>query len=252
MKTGCLFTIDERDYIYNPPGASLKEFPTTFVLPKLKVKNQNDVASCVACSLALIKEYQERYERDNWKDDYEFSIGWIYGHRDPNQYSGIGMMPREALSNLIKYGDVLNKYFPENKEYTDLKPYVEKRKADCIAHGKPFKCSAYAKITRTTDVKESIYKHHSPAMIIYEVYEDFYDLKKPYTANVSKLKNVETHAMCIIGWKAINNKEYYIVQNSWGYEWGDNGTCYIRTDDPKILELYTITDIINTKRGNAQ
>jgi C1A family cysteine protease len=35
------------------------------------------------------------------------------------------------------------------------------------------------------------------------------------------------HAMCVVGYKRINRKDYMIVRNSWGDSWGDNGYCYI-------------------------
>jgi soluble lytic murein transglycosylase len=40
------------------------------------------------------------------------------------------------------------------------------------------------------------------------------------------------HSLCIIGWRTINNRLYWIVQNSWGYEWGVNG---IGNLDPNLV-----------------
>ena len=33
------------------------------------------------------------------------------------------------------------------------------------------------------------------------------------------------HAIAAVGYD--DDKEYFIVRNSWGTEWGDNGYCYI-------------------------
>jgi len=42
-----------------------------------------------------------------------------------------------------------------------------------------------------------------------------------------KEKCLGGHAILIVGFKEIDNKNYFIVRNSWGTEWGDNGYCYM-------------------------
>lgn len=35
------------------------------------------------------------------------------------------------------------------------------------------------------------------------------------------------HAVAITGWMIKDNKNFWIIRNSWGREWGDNGYFYI-------------------------
>jgi C1A family cysteine protease len=35
------------------------------------------------------------------------------------------------------------------------------------------------------------------------------------------------HAMVIVGYKKMFDKDYYVVRNSWGEQWGDSGYCYM-------------------------
>ena len=81
------------------------------------------------------------------------------------------------------------------------------------------------------------------------LYESFYQtdgtgiVKIP---NVNTEKNYGGHCMLIIGWTTINNKEYYVVQNSWGEGFGDNGFCYIPVDSSfPICEKWSVLDIQN-------
>ena len=101
-------TYDPRDYIYEVPSGAGDSYPVAYQLEKFPVKNQGAIQSCVAHSIALIKEIQEYYETGK---RLVFSVGWIYGYRLSSQYQGAGMMPREALSNLRTYGDVLYQVF---------------------------------------------------------------------------------------------------------------------------------------------
>lgn len=96
---GCLKdNYDGRDYIYSPTPASATTYPIGYMLEKMSIKNQQTINSCVAHACATIKEIQEYYETGIKK---EFSVGWIYGYRLSNQHQGIGMYPREAMSNLL-------------------------------------------------------------------------------------------------------------------------------------------------------
>lgn len=40
----------------------------------------------------------------------------------------------------------------------------------------------------------------------------------------------EGHSLVILGWKWVGNTLYWICQNSWDWDWGDNGYCYIPWD----------------------
>lgn len=43
--------------------------------------------------------------------------------------------------------------------------------------------------------------------------------------------NISGHAVQLVGWKKINNKDVWIIKNSWGSNWGDSGFMYIEMFD---------------------
>lgn len=243
--TGCFKDgFDERDFIYVPTCAPSKPYPESFQLQTSPIRDQGEVNSCVAHSCALIKEIQEFYETGS---KLEFSVGWIYGFRLHDQYKGHGMYPKEALKVLCEYGDVLKNVFPENLEYENIQPLISKRKADCIAKGKKYSINSYARVTTVANVKAAIYTNHSPVMIVVDIYDNFYDIPKTGIAPNRVGTCSGSHAMVIIGWTKINGEEYYVVQNSWGTNWGKNGFCYIKPGNAIISDLFISTDKKNTK-----
>ena len=242
--TGCFKDgFDERDYIYMPVCASHSNLPDSFILERFPVKDQGDINSCVAHSCALIKEIQEFYDTGK---KLEFSVGWIYGYRTSGQYMGESMSPTDALKTLIDYGDVVKSVFPENLEYDDIQGLIDKRKATCIQKAKPFVIKAYARVTSAMNVKTAIYNNHSPVMIVVDIYENFYNIPKTGIVPNRQGSCDGGHAMVIIGWTKINNQEYYVVQNSWGTNWGDKGLCYIKPGNSIISDLFTSVDKTNT------
>ena len=236
---------DPRDYILEVPAGANSGYPLGFKLESMPIKNQNSINSCVAHACATIKEIQEFYDTGK---KLQFSTGWIYGYRLDNHYQGQGMYPKEAMSMLCNYGDVLYNSFPENFEYDQLKSLISNRKNDCLNEAKQYKLKSYARCLGLPGVKYSIYCNHSPVMIIIDVYSNFYNVNYSGVVSDKSGNYCGSHAMVIVGWTLIGNKEYYIVQNSWGSEWGDNGYCYIEPNNSIITDLYTSVDETNISK----
>lgn len=237
---GCLKDkYDERDYVYSPTPTNATIYPAGYMLEKVPIKNQQTINSCVAHACATIKEIQEFYETGK---KLSFSVGWLYGYRLSSQYQGQGMYPREAMSNLLNYGNVLEKDFPENLEIEDIKTLVNARKTNCLANAKTYKLKSYARVTSINSVKSAIYTNHSPILIVVDVYDNFYNIQHDGIVPERSGNYCGSHAMVIVGWTNIGGTEYYVVQNSWGSEWGDNGYCYIKTGLSIISDMYTSTD----------
>lgn len=55
------------------------------------------------------------------------------------------------------------------------------------------------------------------------------------------------HAVLIVGWKIINDKRYWIILNSWGKEWGDNGFGYIESNE-LMMEAYCVLDEVHERK----
>lgn len=56
------------------------------------------------------------------------------------------------------------------------------------------------------------------------------------------------HALWICGKFLVNGKRWYIVQNSWGLEWGDKGFCYISEDylkDPRLSSDWHVLKVMS-------
>lgn len=87
-----------------------------------------------------------------------------------------------------------------------------------INTSKPFQCS--------TQIKKEIYVN-GPIQTGFQVYEDFMHYKSGiYEYNHGR--RLGGHAVKIIGWGEEEGNAYWIVQNSWGNQWGENGYFRIK------------------------
>ena len=261
---------DQRDFHVMKIARHVSNSPDEFIIPYFgKVKDQGDVGSCVAHSLAEHKETMEfiqciqskyKYEKKSdvirdlanslilTDDDLsmykDFSVGFIYGNRcvdtgeDPE-----GMIPRDALKELSVYGNVHAADFPENEEYNVVHRLVEERKADLFPIAERYRITTYARLHTIEDAKLALMSL-GPVTLGIPVYSSFEDVGAD---GVVPMPNKSTEEFCgyhevtIFGWRKDNT---FKVLNHWGDSWGDKGWCYIPFDFIKSenAEMWSMTD----------
>jgi C1A family cysteine protease len=226
--------IDLRDYKAKSTVPK-DRIPTEFKLPLVRVKNQGNVGSCVAHALSTVIEY---YNYIQHGIDNEMSVSYIYGNRETSSHKGKGMVMRDALAAVCKYGDVEKSDFPGNIEVPAAIDFFEKKKN--TLHDKAYsnRISGYYKLTTEADIKAALLAKNP---VIFAMYWD-----KRNTIGLDNVINVKSvdksnggHCMIIYGW----NSKGWKIQNSWGLSWGMGGTA-ILPYDVKIREAWAITDNI--------
>lgn len=235
MKCGALFSEpDVRDYklIYTAPRTN---FPKSFALKMRGIKNQGDVGSCVAHSLASIIEY---YNFIQTGDTSEMSIGYIYGNRKTSNHKDSGMVMRDALEAVRQYGDVPKEMFPYNEETPKAIMLFDRKYKQLFNKGYPNRISQYCRVDSVNAIKASLMAGN-PVLMAMLWYSDMEVVDGVLTTNRKGCDG--GHCMFIYGW----DERGWRVQNSWGEDWGNEG-CMIVPYDMPIEEFWTLTDnVIN-------
>ncbi len=221
--------------------------------------DQGDIGSCVGwdgsivmeITNTLLKLYAERTHQPELLRyiAVDLSAGWLYHWSRvfahvPDYVEGstnLGLM--KALN---KKGTALEKDVPtDTKAPWDGITYNEQAEETA----KQYAIDSYWNVNpNPNDVKAAIYgiTHRAPydmpdgspgkipLVSAYPVYESF---KEAYDNGIVPMpKQSERllggHSSCILGWKIIDGKEYFINFNSWGDDVGDNGLFYIPVDYP--------------------
>ncbi len=230
---------DERDYGLDKLNVSMAgQYPDEFVIKYLPdIYNQGNIGMCVGFSLAKIKESQEHKERGV---KVRYSPAFIYANRDVRDYQGEGMMPRQALKQLSKYGTVDYDKFNLLEVYPVCKNELTLRINELLPLAISQRIKTYVRLTNNEEIMSFLIAEETPAMICVNLYENFYKHSNG-VIDLPKGKNIGGHAMIVVGWKLINNKKHWIVSNSWDSNWGDNGYCYIPFDY-KLMEIWGVVD----------
>lgn len=213
--------IDTRDWIYDNI-IKLKTETETEALPKTldyrkqlqPVRDQGQQGTCYAQSAACMKEWQEM--QDYGLNEY-LSPQFLYNIRenlyDDISYNDEGMYGRNVMKLLKNIGICLEKSYRyeriENHNKMATKYFLE---------AKQHRIQSYARITTLDGLKLSLLKN-GPCLIVLPVYNNTTQFWYKHDTTEKLLGG---HAMTVVGY----NSDSFIIRNSWGISWGDNGYTY--------------------------
>lgn len=222
---------DVRDYRIATVAGDL---PTEYSCEHVKIKNQGGVGSCVAHALAEVVEWHAIHEGTS---DESRSTDFIYGNRRNTAYKNVGMVVREAIASIVKYGDCLEVELPGNHEVPKSIEIFEKNVDSLRDIAYPYRFSAYVRLNGEKEIKTAL-MNYGPVVIVAPWFEDIhYD--NGVLDSASRANAGGSHCMVIYGWDA----DGWLVQNSWGIRWGNKGCCTMPYDFP-FSEAWGIIDDI--------
>ena len=164
------------------------------------------------------------------------SVGYIYGNRKTSTYKDEGMIMRDALEAVRKYGDVRKELFPYNEEVPHVINLFERQSRTLFKEGYPNRISQYCRVDSPNAIKSALMAGN-PVLMAMTWYADMEVVDGILVTN--NLGWEGGHCMFIYGW----DERGWKVQNSWGSEWGDQG-CMIVPYNMHIEEFWVVNDDI--------
>lgn len=225
---------DVRDYRI---AVTTKDFPKTFVLPEVTVKNQGSTGSCVAHACSSVVEFHNKRQENT---DIVFSTEFIYGYRPAGYYVGEGMYIRNALKTLRNVGDCPLDCLRGNHECPEAMENVEANLDTLKEQAYPHRISTYAKVEAEDEIKQALMDFGY--VVVSMPWHKDYKLKNGVYTYTSE-ENHGYHCVVIYGW----DERGWLVHNSWGTGWGQKGK-FVVPFDFKWREAWAVTD--NLRSGD--
>lgn len=226
---------DLRDYVGK---STRKSFPDEFEIKNMpKVKSQGNVSSCVAHALATVTEYFNERESG---ESVEMSTGYIYGNRLLSLHKGSGMMVRDALKTLSRFGNIPHTCCPYNEEVPRAIQRFESLPPQYNNLGVYHKINSYYRLKSDDAIKSQLMDGN---LVIFSMrwFDDITFVNGIMVTNQKKTYKTGRHCMVIYGW----NSTGWLVQNSWGEHWCNSGKFVLPYNIDKG-EVWGVTDANST------
>ena len=106
----------------------------------------------------------------------------------------------------------------------------------------PFKVTSYYTCRSREEVQTAIMECGAVQIGI-PVFRNFYYPNDKGIVQYQKgQRSLGGHSVTLIGWAEIDDHFYWILQNSWGKDWGVDGCCYLPEEYPWQDEAYAYVD----------
>lgn len=220
---------DERDWNAEPIFDDIRSVPSSLDWRRhlQRVRNQGIQGTSLAFVGSCMVEW---YTRKILKEPIEASPQFIYNNR-PNQDSTL-LCGRDLMNILKNHGCCLEESYPYGKK----DPIEDEVYTEASKH----KIDGYARM-RTMDTLKKSLLVNGPCLICFPVFNHTTQLWKQRKEE----EKLGCHAMTIVGY----NGKGFILRNSWGEHWDNNGYCiYPYSDWGCHDEIWTVVSESNINR----
>lgn len=212
-----------------------------------KIKNQGQIGACTVFAVASIYEY---ILKKNAKEDYDLSESFVYynvRHSKGMEQEDTGSSFHDVIRSIGDQGICIESLHPYSQSLSD------EPSAEAYIDGKKRRITKALNVNiEEKDIKSAIQDGY-PVAISLKIYNSFQNSSgfvcRPSEEELST-GEFGHHAMVVVGYS--DDTRYFVVRNSWGENFGDNGYCYIPYSyicDPDLNRMACIVSEINYNGG---
>lgn len=216
---------DRRDYLYAKIAPQVETMPRYVDLRGTctVVEDQGELGSCTACALVGNLEF---LKKRNTNKNINFSRLFLYYNEriithTKNTDSGASL--RDGIKTLVKAGDCREVLWP----YV-ISLFANQPPAEAYTDALQYQILNYYRLRSLSEMKNTL-SHGYPFVFGFAVYESFESSDVSLSGIVPLPSPSEHllggHAVMAVGYD--EDRERFILRNSWGSNWGDHGYFYM-------------------------
>lgn len=236
--------VDHRDYILHMSAKNTKNISKIDLREQCPIiYNQGNLGSCVSNATAFCIQFNQI--KHHLVHQFMPSRLFIYYNSrviEQTIDTDSGCTIRDALSATNKQGVCPETIWPYDEDKYKVKPIEIAYKM-----GSDHTIKVYSRVQSSLDQMKQCLIEGYPFMFGLLVYQSFEEVdhtgmvKKPSTSD----HLIGGHCMACIGFD--DARGCFIVRNSWGNDWGDDGICYIPydyvCDGNFAFDMWTIREV---------
>jgi len=191
------------------------------------IYDQGKLGSCTANAIAGAYQYDEIKQSE--KETFIPSRLFIYYNEREMEGSvntDSGAQIRDGIKSINSIG-----VCPEDMWPYDITKFTNKPNANCYTTAKDHYTVKYKRVIQNEKCINMVLSSGLPIVFGIAVYESLETDTVTDTGIIPMPKVTERllggHAIMLVGYTKIDDIDYYIIRNSWGKGWGDNGYGYL-------------------------
>jgi C1A family cysteine protease len=211
------------DFVFS---STPKNLPTKHLIwNRPTVRHQQSIGSCASHSIIRAYEILLKYQNnDRYIEGSELFHYFMTRKYINNTFpDDKGMTIIDGCHSLLKYGMGLEYLWPyDSSKFNEEPPYLTQVVAQL------YKIKSYERIYMLDSLKESI-DNNIPVVCGVWIDNNYINLSRGNDLWKPLTKKLGGHAQLIIGYDDIEG--VIILENSWGNDFGSDGTCKIKYED---------------------
>ena len=130
------------------------------------------------------------------------------------------------MSRTLDYGKIYGFVDTKCAEYDSASEETEEGCNERTKTCQKYMIGDYCVSSASENIRQEIF-NYGPVIVTIPVYRDFLVYKSGlYQVYPKNQRFSAEHAVKIIGWDVVDGKNCWVIENSWGEDWGRNGTAY--------------------------
>ena len=220
------------------------------------IKNQGQQGSCLAHAATSLFEYMLKSNKDSNPDLSEAFLYYNSREKDGEQNNDNGSRVDYAMQSLVEFGICTESMCKYDASVYNVKPSQEAYK-----DAESRKVKIAMNVNRTVEDLKSALEDGFPVGVSVRLTNTFGAGQKGFVETPSEVEIMEMdgseheekkhgrHAMVVCGYS--DKYKFFIVRNSWGVNFGDNGYCYMPysyfENSKLFIQSYIIKEISSYK-----
>lgn len=193
------------------------------------IYNQGKLGSCTANAICGLYEFDELFQSENENNELKFRPSRLflyYNERDMEGNTGTdaGAEIRDGMKSINRIGVCSETEWPY-----DISTFTEKPSNECYESAKDHHTIKYRRLNHNINQFKACISSGFPFVFGFQVFESFETKEVAETGDMVMPQDDEKvlggHAIMAVGYD--DDKQVFIIQNSWGEEWGDKGYFYM-------------------------
>ncbi len=216
---------DQRDHLYAAPTEHLLALPMRVDLRNQfpPAYDQGALGSCTANGIGAIFQFERL--KQGLKPDFMPSRLFIYYNErvmEGTVNSDNGAYIRDGMKSIALQGDC-----PEPEWPYDINQFAVQPPDRCYQNAQKYKALSYMRVSQELSQMKGCLASGHPFVFGFTVYESFTSDQVARTGVVPMPSYYErpTGGHCVVAVGYDDAQQRFLIRNSWGQRWADNGYC---------------------------